>query len=240
MNNELAYVLHTRKYRETSQLVDLFSRNEGRFRVVARGSRTKKNPRITLQPFRPLLASWRGKSDLKTLTDYEYVGSSELPQGKALYIGFYINELLTRLLAEYIPHQNLFDQYARLVTILGHSTALEPELRIFELSLLDEMGYGLNLYADSLDGSGLDLHCDYLFRPGEGFSKVDNNTGQVRQNIYSGAHLLAIAEHRFDNEFVLQSAKRLMRAALALHLGARPLHSRELFKQATSIYGKTS
>ena len=146
---------------------------------------------------------------------------------------------MTRLLAEYISHQNLFDQYARLVTTLGHSTALEPELRIFELSLLDEMGYGLNLYADSLDGSGLDPHCDYLYRPGEGFSKVDSNAGQPRQNVYSGAHLLAIADHRFDNELVLQSAKRLMREALALHLGARPLHSRELFKQAASVYRKT-
>ena len=238
-NNELVYVLHTRNYRETSQLVDLFSRDTGRVRVVARGSRTKKRAAVTtLQPFLPFFASWRGRSDLKTLTNYEIASQAELLQGEALYVGFYMNELLCRLLPEYIPHPDLFEQYAGLITTLGQNADPEPGLRVFELSLLDDMGYGLNLYTDTPNGCALDPGSDYFFHPGEGFTKAEKRSGQSMQNIFSGAHLLAIADHQFSSKPVKQSAKRLMRKALALHLGQKPLYSRELFKQAVSVSGK--
>ena len=245
MDNELVYVLHTRKYRETSQLVDLLSRQSGRLRVVARGSRpnskTKKGSALTpLQAFQPFFASWLGRSDLKTLTSYESAGSVQLPQGDALYIGFYVNELLSRLLPEYIPLQDLFDQYAKLVTLLGHGVDPEPELRIFELNLLDELGYGLNFYADSNDGSPINPDRDYLFLPGESFSRIEIKSGQPLPDIFSGAHLLAIADHQFDSNAIRQSAKRLMRRALASQLGDKPLYSRELYKQAVTTPGKIS
>ena len=245
MDNELVYVLHTRKYRETSQLVDLLSRQSGRLRVVARGSRpgskTKKGSTLTpLQPFQPFFANWRGKSDLKTLTSYESAGSVQLPQGAALYIGFYLNELLSRLLLDYIPLQDLFDQYAKLVTLLGHGIDTEPALRIFELSLLDELGYGLNFYADSDDGTPLYPDRNYRFLPGEGFSSTDKEAPPSTLDIFSGADLLAIADHQFDDHAVRQSAKRLMRKALASQLGDKPLYSRELYKQAVTTPGKVS
>ncbi|MBV1930179.1 MAG: DNA repair protein RecO [Porticoccaceae bacterium] len=239
MNNELVYVLHTRQYRESSQLVDLFSREVGRLRVVARGvraaSRSKKGSGLVpLQPFQPLFASWQGKSDLKTLTGHDSAASVLMLQGKALYIGFYINELLTRLMPEYIPHQDFFDQYARLLTLLGHGADPEPELRVFELRLLDEMGYGINFHVDQDDGSGLASDADYLFHPGEGFSRLGKRAGQPVKDIFSGADLLAIAGHQFSSPAVRQSAKRLMRRALALHLGAKPLYSRALFAEVLS------
>jgi DNA repair protein RecO (recombination protein O) len=245
MDNQLVYVLHTRKYRETSQLVDLLSRESGRLRVVARGSRPnsnakKKSSLSPLQAFQPFFANWRGKTDLKTLTSYESAGSVLLPQGDALYVGFYVNELLSRLLPEYIALQDLFDQYAKLVTLLGHGVDPESELRIFELNLLDELGYGLNFHADSNDGSPINPDRDYLFLPGEGFSSIEKKPGQRMSDIFSGADLLAIADHQFDSNPIRQSAKRLMRKALASQLGDKPLYSRELYKQAVTTPGKVS
>ena len=240
-DNEHAYVLHTRSYRETSQLVDLFSPNSGRLRVVARGSRSKKRPATTiLQPFTPFLVSWRGKSDLKTLTSYETAGQFEPLQGEALFVGFYINELLCRLLPEYIPHEDLFEQYENLISGLGAHVDPEPYLRIFELSLLDEMGYGLNLYTDSDTGNVLDPDGEYFFQPGEGFTRLKQKSGQSAPRVFSGAHLLAIAGRQFSAKPVRQSAKRLMRMALALHLGNKPLLSRELFKQVVSVSGRST
>ncbi len=239
MNNQLVYVLHTRQYRETSQLVDLFSRDVGRLRVVARGVRAtsgsrKGGGRIPLQPFQPLIVSWRGKSELKTLVNHDAAASVLMPEGKSLYVGFYVNELLSRLLPEYIPHQNFFDQYARLLTLLGHGADPEPELRIFELSLLDEMGYGINFHGDDNDGSAIIPDMDYVFYPGEGFSRLEKQMTKSPNDVFSGAHLLAIAQGQFAEPGVRQSAKRLMRKALALHLGAKPLYSRALFTQAVS------
>ncbi|PCH53266.1 MAG: DNA repair protein RecO [Cellvibrionales bacterium] len=245
MDNELVYVLHTRKYRETSQLVDLLSRQSGRLRVVARGSqpgsKTKKGSTLTpLHAFQPFFANWRGKSDLKTLTSYESAGSVQRPEGDALYVGLYVNELLSRLLPEYIPLQDLFDQYAKLVTLLGHGVDPEPELRMFELNLLNELGYGVNLHADSDDGSPIIPDRNYRYLPGEGFSSIAIEAGLPMLDIFSGAHLLAIADHQFDNPAVRQSAKRLMRKALAAQLGDKPLYSRELYKQAVTAPGKVS
>lgn len=234
-NNELTYVLHTRSYRETSQLVDLFSCRTGRLRVVARGTRgtrgRKKSAVPVLQPFTPFFACWQGRGDLKTLTSYEVAQQTGLLQGDALYIGFYINELLCRLLPEYMPYENLFGQYAGLIAALSDGTDPEPGLRVFELSLLEEMGCGLNLYADWADASALEAESNYVFRPSEGFTRIDKTGSWAPQDIFSGAHLRAIAEHLFCDQAVRQSAKRLLRQALAIHLGTRPLHSRELFKQ---------
>lgn len=245
MNNELVYVLHTRQYRESSQLVDLFSREAGRLRVVARGvraaSRSKKGSGLVpLQPFQPLFASWQGKSDLKTLTGHDSAASVLMLQGKALYIGFYVNELLTRLMPEHIPHRDLFDRYARLLTLLGHGADPEPELRIFELRLLDEMGYGINFYAEHGDGSAIASDIDYIFHPGEGFSRLEKRAGQPVRDIFSGADLLAIVDHQFSSPAVRRSAKRLMRRALAWHLGAKPLYSRALFTEAIGGSGNNS
>tara|TARA_R110000787_G_scaffold35789_8_gene91654 strand:- start:5413 stop:6147 length:735 start_codon:yes stop_codon:yes gene_type:complete len=231
-NNELTYVLHTRSYRETSQLVDLFSCRTGRLRAVARGTRGRKKSAVpVLQAFTPFFACWQGRGDLKTLTSYEVAQPTGLLRGNALYIGFYINELLCRLLPEYIPHENLFAQYAGLITTLGDGADPEPGLRVFELSLLEEMGCGLNLYADCIDDTPFEAESNYMFHPPEGFTRVDKAGVYSPQDIFSGAHLRAIADHWFCDQAVRQSAKRLLRQALASHLGPRPLHSRELFKQ---------
>ncbi len=238
-NNELVYVLHTRKYRETSQLVDFLSREAGRLRVVARGTRPSARVKKTatgpvLNPFQPFFASWRGRSDLKTLTGFEPAATVKMPQGEALYVGFYVNELLTRLLPEFIPNHDLFDHYAQLITILSHGVDMEPELRCFELRLLSELGHGINFCTNLEDGSAIIDELDYRYEPGEGFSRVSDH---ARRDIFAGSHLRAIEARQFDSVPVRQSAKRLIRSALALHLGNKPLHSRELYQQSRSSPG---
>jgi DNA repair protein RecO (recombination protein O) len=231
-NSELVYVLHTRNFRETSQLVDLFSREEGRFRVVARGTRAhKKRAVIALQPFVPYFASWQGRGDLKTLMTYEPAGAITLLRGEALYVGLYINELLSRLLPEYIPHEMLFERYQGLIDSVDTNEDREPTLRDFELLLLDELGYGINLHTDAVDGSALKADAEYIFQRGEGFTRTLRPGIEAENQAYLGAHLQAIANRHFASKAIRLSAKRLIRTALAQHLGGRPLHSRELMRQ---------
>ena len=152
VDSEPAFVLHTRPYRETSQLVDLFSRHYGRLRVVARGFRRPKNGSRILAPFTPLLVGWSGKSELKTLVSAEHSGRSLMLSGERLYSGFYLNELLIRLLVEHDPQQYLFDHYLNIMTSLADGEPIEPALRLFERNLLDEAGYGLMIDTDIVSG----------------------------------------------------------------------------------------
>lgn len=229
--NDLVYILHTRAYGETSQLVDLLSGETGRLRVVARSSRKpRRSGAGPLQAFVPLLASWRGRGDLKTLTNYEPVSHTPPLQGDALYIGLYVNELLCRLLPDFIPLPELFFQYQSLLELLGQNEDMEPALRTFEMLLLDEMGYGLNLQTDVSGSEPIRADRHYRYCPGEGFLALEAVVGK-RTDIYTGVQLQAIADHRFDQAEIRQCAKRLLRGILAEHLGNRPLHSRELFKQ---------
>ncbi len=173
VDGEIAFVLHTRAYRETSQLVDLFSRRYGRFRVVAKGSRgakslTSKSSKI-LQPFTPLQISWSGKGELKTLLSSETVMALPLLQGERLYSGFYLNELLLRLLTEHDPHEQLFDQYHDTLMQLSRNDSLETLLRTFELRLLEEIGYGLVVDIDAESGEPVREEGWYWFDPQQGF-----------------------------------------------------------------------
>jgi len=108
-----AYVLHQRDWRETSRMVELFSRDYGRMGAVARGARRAQSPwRAILQPFQPLLLSWMGSGDLVTLTGAEAAGETELRFGPALMSAYYMNELLLRLLPRQDAQPELFSQYA--------------------------------------------------------------------------------------------------------------------------------
>ncbi len=230
--NQKAYVLHTRNYRESSQLVDLFSLDFGRLRAVAKGNRGKrKSGGHQLQAFSPLSLSWRGKGDLKNLTAVETVGNPPSLQGEKLYIGLYLNELLVRLLPEYAPHTRLFECYAELVVQLGIHYDAEPLLRRFELLLLEEMGYGFDLTHEIIENRPITATEYYHFSPDQGFIRIDSISEGSKESGFQGKCLLAMAADNYQSTEVRRCAKRLLRIALHAQLGERPLLSRQLFRK---------
>lgn len=233
-----AYVLHRKSYRESSLLVELFTQDYGRLSVIAKGVR-KRGTSIhnLLQPFQPLLISWSGKSELKTLTNIEVKLESAFNnlQGDHLFAGFYLNELLMYLMQKWDAHPKLYRVYAdTLIALQNHDAKLQQKiLRIFEKRLLEEIGYGL------LRTFLPEEH--YRFVPEQGFvvvSKPLNDSDQ--QSVFLGKNLLAIAKEEWNDEN-LKDAKRLTRMILAPLLGARTIHSRQLFNvyEATHKLCKT-
>lgn len=225
VSDEVGYVLHRRPYGETSLLVDLFARGGGRLRLVARGARRDR----TGQPFTELAVAWHGRGQLKTLTRAEPMPGPGPPLGgRALYLGLYLNELLLRLLPEGDPHPRLYARYRSQLAALAAATDAEPLLRRFELGLLEELGYGLGL-EHTATGDPVRPEADYYYLGGAGVMAA-GALPPGRGEPLRGAHLLAIAADDYRDPGVRRSAKRLLRAALAEHLGARPLRSRELFR----------
>jgi len=224
-----AFVLHTRPYRETSALVELFTFDQGRVTVVARGARGPRSRlRAELQPFRPLLVSWQARSDLGILTGAESEHAAPLITGLALYAAFYLNELLLRLLARHDPHPTLYREYVAALHGLEEGTPVEALLRRFELRLLEELGYALALERDARTGEPLDPAARYAYRLEQGpVRAAAGDTGFI----FAGSSLLGIDAGRFDDAQILRDAKRLLRAALGLYLGDKPLRTRELLRQ---------
>ncbi len=216
-----AFVLHSRAYRESSALVDFFT-PEGRLRAVLRGARGKAG--TLARPFLPLEAEFRGRGELKNVGRLESAGIPNLLAGEALFSGLYLNELLIRLLPAEDPQPALFEHYAVTVQALAANRPLEPLLRTFEWRLLDELGYGFALDSD-LAGQPIAPDGIYRLLPDAGLEPV----GQLQPGLFQGRELLALAEADWSAPGALGAAKRLMRQALAPHLGGRPLVSRELF-----------
>ena len=230
MQSEPAFVLHTRPYRETSLLVDFFTRNYGRFRVVARGSRGAKIGTRRLNPYTQLLIGWTGKSELKTLTHIEQTSTPLMLKGDCLFCGFYLNEILIRLLAENDPHEEIYDNYAHVLAQLAGNASIEHSLRTFEFSLLEELGYGLALDSDAQTGEKISPEKEYWFEPNIGFSlKEGVYKKDTSANLFKGEELLAFKDHNFNA--IPLTAKRLMRLALEPHIGEKPLLSRNLFSK---------
>ncbi|MCU1715933.1 DNA repair protein RecO [Pseudomonas sp. 5P_3.1_Bac2] len=216
-----AYVLHSRAYRESSALVD-FLTPQGRLRAVLRGARGKAGS--LARAFIPLEAEFRGRGELKNVARLEPAGIPNLLSGEALFSGIYLNELLMRLLPAEDPHPALFEHYALTLVALAQGRALEPLLRAFEWRLLDELGYGFALDRDC-QGQPIVASALYRLNNESGLMPV----GQLQAGVFQGADLLAMADANWSAVGALAAAKRLMRQALAPHLGGRPLVSRELF-----------
>ncbi len=157
-----AFVLHTRLYRETSLLLECLTQDEGRLTVVARGARRPKSPYLGLtQPFIPLLISYLGRGELKTLTQAEPNGLCQFLRGDRLASGLYLNELCARLLAPHTPVAELFSVYQDTVTILGSDQPVHAPLRLFEKQLLSTLGHDLCLHQDA-EQQPIDAHAHYI------------------------------------------------------------------------------
>lgn len=226
---EPAFVVHRRPYRETSALLETFTREHGRVALVARGARRPRSSlRAALQPFVPVLIGWSARGELGTLRHVETPVSVPVLDGRALLSGLYLNELLMRLLHRNDPHPELFDAYAEALHALREDEGAERALRRFEKRTLDAVGYGMMLEHEA--GSGAPVECGqrYAYDPQQGPMSppaAPNNAVEV-----SGETLLALAEDAPLDASGLREAKRLMRAVIRVHLGDRPLSSRALFR----------
>lgn len=225
---EAAFVLHRWPYQENSLIVEVFSREQGRFRVVARSARRSKGGNGNLlQPFQPLHIEWRGRGELKTLISVESAPLRLSLQGQSLYCGFYLNELIQRLVPEHAALPLLFDDYQRTLTLLTDNIAAEPVLRRFEWQLLQHLQLDFDWLTDIDSGDEIAADTMYYFRAEEGLAQVVH--GREPLPHIEGRDLLALAQFNLHDNRLLNLYKRIMRAALAPYLGTKPLRSRELF-----------
>jgi DNA repair protein RecO (recombination protein O) len=227
------FVLHARDYRETSLLLEVFTRRHGRLGLVAKGAKRNKSPwRGILQPFVPLRFGWSGRGELCTLTAAEISGVIPLPTGERMFCAFYLNELLVRLLHRYDAHEGLFDSYINALESLSGAGAWEPVLRIFEKRLLAELGYALVLDRD-VSGAPVEAENRYRYLPELGPARAEND--DEHGILVRGATLIALQRESFPDSNDLRDAKHLMRMMLGLHLNGKPLHSRRLFQRLRSM-----
>lgn len=223
-----AYVLHRRSYRDTSLLLELWTPDYGRVSAVARGARKpgRRSQQVYLEAFVPLLVSWTGKSALKTLTARESRRQGAVLAAQRLYSAIYINELLIRLLPHEDPHPDLYEHYEALLQELAVNDDLEPALRGFELLLLDEIGYGIELSIDAERGEPVEHDVTYCYVPEIGIVRSRREYDVYPQ--IKGSSLQSMSKGTYDAE-TRRTAKKLLRQALALQLGDKPLNSRDLF-----------
>ncbi len=227
---EPAFVLHSTPWRETSLIVDLFTAHHGRVPVVAKGVRRPRSAlRGLMQPFQPLLVSWFGNGELRTLKTAEWQGGLPLLQGSALFCGFYLNELLVRLLGRDDPHAELFHIYQTALARLAATEPFEPVLRAFEVALLRELGYALQLEREADTGEPIEATVQYHFEHERGAVRADGMDGNAVQ--FAGKTLLDMAQSRYDDPVTLSQSKQLMRKLLGHHLDHQDLHTRRIIQE---------
>ncbi|WHZ17981.1 MAG: DNA recombination and repair protein RecO [Rhodanobacteraceae bacterium] len=219
-----AYVLHARPWRETSLLLETFTRDFGRVGLVARGVRGARArlPRSLLEPMQALRLGWSGRGELQTLTSAEPDGPVCALRGDALLSALYVNELLVRLTARNDPHPGLFDRYAALLSELSGTSLLAWRLRCFERDLLAALGYAMQLETAADTGAAIDPATTYDYLPEQGAVAVGSHPGGVRVR---GSALLSLASGASPVAEDLAALRRLMRALIGAHVGERGLQS---------------
>jgi DNA repair protein RecO (recombination protein O) len=227
---EPAFLLHHYAWKDTSRILELLTRSHGRVSLFARAARRGASglPAV-LQPFVPLLVSWTMRTEAGHLNAAERAGTLMPPlPGSRLMSGFYANELLVRLLPRNDPHPRIYDAYEGLVGDLAAREGLPARgLRVFEMRLLEELGYGVDLAVDAA-GAPIEPSRAYRYRPSIGAERVDGVAEGTL--IFSGASLLALARGELEDPRVLADAKRLLRAALDACLEGRGLRTREVMQ----------
>ena len=244
-DDEAAYVLHTYPYRETSLIVASLTASYGRVAMVARGAkRPRSELRGLLQGFQPLSLSWAGAGELKTLQHAEWRGGLPRVGGRALLCGFYLNELLLKLLARGDPHPGLFATYEGALRELAAGQEQAPVLRRFELDLLAELGYALPLAVEADTGAPIDPAARYHYLPDRGPRSVGGalHAAEPRNGapLVRGAPLLALHARAFPDGETAAEAKRLMREVLDHYLEQRGIESRRVVQDLQALAGEGS
>lgn len=231
---EPGFVLHSYPFRETSLIVEVFSRAHGRVPLVARGARRPRSVlRGLLMGFQPLNLSWFGKNELRTLHGAEWQGGQPQLQGTALLCGLYLNELLLNLMARDDPHERLFDYYQQTLQRLAREDDHAFTLRCFEKHMLQELGYALTLETEA--GSGVPVVSKrsyrYILERGAVAAAAEEDEGLL----VAGKTLLDMAADDYRDAESARQSKQLMRMVLDHHLAGKTLHTRELMRELQKL-----
>jgi len=219
------YILHHRPFRDTSQILDIVTRDHGKIAVVARGSRGSKSRLAgVLRPFLPLRVSWVAKSDLGTLTGAETAGPPAGIVGDAIFSAYYVNELLLHFLHRYDPQPEIFALYEAVIKALLITDNIAAALRSFELELLSLLGYAVNLDNEFGSREALRIDQNYEYRMEQGPVMVEREGPLV----FKGEVFMEIAAQRFEKPDILRAANRLLREIIGFHLGGKELKSRKV------------
>lgn len=233
IEDQPAFVLHSHPFRETSLLLEVYSRNHGRLALVARGARRPRSAlRGLLMNFQPLRLSWFGKGEVRTLHSAEWQGGQPQLQGTALLCGFYLNELMLHLMARDDPHEVLFDYYQHTLQRLAHEHEHASTLRSFEKHLLQELGYALQLDCEADSRLPVEAERRYRYVIERGVLPEEADEGGMR---LAGKTLLDMAADDYRDPVSAQQSKQLMRMLLNHYLAGRPLHTRELIKDLLAV-----
>ena len=232
VDGQSAYVLHLHPYSETSLVVDVFTRDHGRVPLLARCARRPRSAmRGMLMSFQPLELGWFGGGEVKTLAKAEWLGGMPLLGGRCLLLGYYLNELLLKMLPREDAHGALFDAYAAALRALAAGAADAPELRRFEKTLLKELGYGLTLDVEVETGRPVvpEGEYTYLIERGPVARVGAGDTATADVPGLSGKTLLDMAADDYSDPRTRLESRQLMRHLIAHHMGGKPLQSRRVF-----------
>jgi DNA repair protein RecO (recombination protein O) len=171
--HEPAFVLHRYDWSESSLILEVFTRHHGRIALVAKGAKRPSSQfRPILLPLQPLHIAFSGDAEVGTLKGAEWMGGLTMPTGDALLSGYYVNELILKLLARDDPHETLFDAYAQVTQLLRDPAQVDSALRAFELIVLREIGLLPSLDAASLTLQPLQPDAAYTLMPEAGLRAV--------------------------------------------------------------------
>lgn len=229
IEQQLGFILKSQSYKETSVIHQVFTKDYGLVSILSKGSRVKNSKQGSLlQAFRCLQVSWVGKSELKTLTGVEESQHRTLPlKGRSLYCGFYANELILNFLQKHDEHQQLFNAYEELLDQLSGLADIEPPLRQFEKTLLEDIGYGLQLQYEANTGECIKPEEFYTYQHGHGALLAKK---PHKEKLFLGDMLINLHDNQLKDKAQIKQAKRLMRTVIDSQLGGKILKSRELFK----------
>jgi DNA repair protein RecO (recombination protein O) len=227
VNEQPGFVLHSYPYRETSLVIDVFSRDHGRIALVAKGAKRPHSAlRGVLQTFQPLGLSWTGKGEVRTLTTAEWVGGMLPLTGDALLCGFYVNELLVKFCAREDAHPALFNHYVLTLSRLAHGEPAVQVLRSFERVLLRETGYAMAL-TRTVTRESVVAEGRYTFDPERGVREASDDF-PTQWPVIAGQTLIDMERDDYGSAQTAVQSKTLMRFLLNYHLGGAPLATRQI------------
>jgi DNA repair protein RecO (recombination protein O) len=234
VDNEPAFVLHSYPYKETSLVLEVLSRRHGRIGLLARGARRPRSAmRGLLLAFQPLSLGWSGSTELGTLMKAEWSGGESALSGAGLMCGFYLNELLLRLLPRDDPHESLFEVYGEALRQLSQGIPQASVLRSFEKRLLAELGYAPLLEREAVSGEPIQPSRRYVYEPDRG--PMPSLGASSNDLSVSGQTLLDLAADEFSRPETRDEARMLLRSLIGQRLHGKVLHTRAVLRELNDL-----